>query len=148
MALVLYDSNILIDALKGYPAAIDELAHWDKPAISVITWMEVYSGAKAGEISDLDRFFHDFAFEIIHTDTQIMKTAAKLRADSLHAKPKLGLPDAVILATAQVHNLVLITRNTKDFGRLNVRVPYELVTERDGSVKVVNISPMTLPFKT
>lgn len=37
--LVLFDTNILIDWSKGYKQALTELAHWDNPAISVITWM-------------------------------------------------------------------------------------------------------------
>lgn len=43
--LVLFDTNILIDWSKGYPEALTELAHWDHPAISVITWIELYGGA-------------------------------------------------------------------------------------------------------
>lgn len=39
MALVLFDTNILIDGSKNYPEALAELAHWDQPAISAITWM-------------------------------------------------------------------------------------------------------------
>lgn len=144
MALVLYDSNILIDALKGYAAAIDELTYWDAPAISVVTWMEVYSGAKADEIARLDGFFQDFSFEIIHTDDQIMKAAARIRANSLNSTAKRGLPDAIILATAFVRQL---TRNTKDFHGSHVRVPYELVTHPDGSVAVINVAPKALPMR-
>lgn len=41
MALVLFDTNILIDALHGYEHALQELAHWDEPSISAVTWMEI-----------------------------------------------------------------------------------------------------------
>jgi predicted nucleic acid-binding protein len=144
MALVLYDSNILIDALKGYAEALDELAHWDGPAISAITWMEVNAGAKPDEVPKLDAFFQDFGFEIIHTNDRIMTGAAKLRGDSIRNGPKILLPDAIILATAIAENLTLITRNTRDFKGPNVRVPYELVTNSAGSVEVVNVAPKVL----
>jgi predicted nucleic acid-binding protein len=52
MALVLFDTNILIDALKGYKAALDELEYWNEPAISVITWMELFAGAKSDDIGN------------------------------------------------------------------------------------------------
>jgi predicted nucleic acid-binding protein len=32
---------------------------------------------------------------------------------------KIKLPDAIIAATAIYHNLILITRNVKDFNRVN-----------------------------
>jgi predicted nucleic acid-binding protein len=41
---------------------------------------------------------------------------------------RLKLPDAIILATARVHGLVLVTRNTKDFDPADpaIRIPYAL----------------------
>ncbi|MEJ8713731.1 PIN domain-containing protein, partial [Klebsiella pneumoniae] len=43
---------------------------------------------------------------------------------------KLKLPDAIILATAQLHRLELITRNTKDFAGIpGVVTPYEIHPE-------------------
>ena len=37
MALVLFDSNIIIDYLNGIGEARDELTYWDEPAISVVS---------------------------------------------------------------------------------------------------------------
>jgi predicted nucleic acid-binding protein len=45
MAVALFDTNILIDCLKGYQPAIDEVEYWDDACISVITWMEVVAVA-------------------------------------------------------------------------------------------------------
>jgi predicted nucleic acid-binding protein len=41
---------------------------------------------------------------------------------------KISVPDAIILATAQTENLMLVTRNTKDFAAdaAGIRVPYRL----------------------
>jgi predicted nucleic acid-binding protein len=40
MALVLFDSNIIIDHTLGYFEARSEIAACDHAAISAITWME------------------------------------------------------------------------------------------------------------
>ncbi len=41
---------------------------------------------------------------------------------------KIRLPDAIIKATAQVHNALLVTRNTRDFPENSegVKIPYKL----------------------
>ena len=49
MALALFDTNILIDYLRGYQPAIDEIEYWDDAVISSITWMELMAGAKTNE---------------------------------------------------------------------------------------------------
>ena len=46
----------------------------------------------------------------------------------LRRTTKIKLPDAIILATAEVERRVLITRNTRDFlaGARGIRVPYTI----------------------
>ncbi len=139
MALVLFDSNILIDALKGYEQALQELAYWDEPAISVVTWMEVYAGATPNEVPRLDELMANIGFEIIQTDEAIMKLAAQIRGESIRKGPKIALPDAIIMATAMHRNLTVITRNKRDFKGQAVRIPYELVTNT--TVEVINAIP-------
>ncbi|PWF54924.1 PIN domain-containing protein [Massilia glaciei] len=137
--LVLFDTNILIDWSKGYAEALTELAHWDNPAISVISWMELYAGANVADVPRFDEFMADFGFEIIEIDAEIMQAAAALMSERRRSGPRIGLPDAIIQATADVKNLIIITRNKKDFTGRNVRVPYELKTTT--TVSVVNINP-------
>jgi predicted nucleic acid-binding protein len=43
----LLDTNILIDFLRGIPAARDEMNRHQDKAISIVTWMEVIAGAPA-----------------------------------------------------------------------------------------------------
>jgi predicted nucleic acid-binding protein len=137
--LVLFDTNILIDWSKGYKEAIRELAHWDNPAISAITWMELYGGADIHDVPRFDEFMIDFGFEIIEIDTVIMRTAAAIVSHRRRLGPKISLPDAIIQATADVNGLTIITRNKKDFKGRNVRIPYELKTVL--TVSVVNADP-------
>ena len=46
-------------------------------------------------------------------DTVVARTIA------LRREVKIKLPDAIIAATTLVHNLSLVTRNIKDFGKIN-----------------------------
>ena len=115
------DSNILIDYLRGINKARIEIALYNEPLISPITWMEVMSGATDEEEKQLNRNFLD-RFQRVELVLPVMEQAATLR--NTH---RLKLPDAIILASAQVNNLMLVTRNTKDFDPRklpNVRVPY------------------------
>ena len=47
MVMHLLDTNILIDVLRGKQAARDWLEQQQRPAISVITWMEVLVGCRS-----------------------------------------------------------------------------------------------------
>ena len=50
------------------------------------------------------------------------------RAIKLRRTHRMRLPDAIIWATAQIHQAVLVTRNTKDFHATwtGIRIPYQL----------------------
>ncbi|MES2758304.1 MAG: PIN domain-containing protein [Pseudomonadota bacterium] len=76
MAIALFDTNILIDYLKGYPLAIAEVEYWNKGIISAITWMEVMAGAKESDRADIAMFLSQF--DVIHTDGLIMEFAASI----------------------------------------------------------------------
>lgn len=138
-ALVLFDTNILIDWSKGYAEALTELAHWDNPAISAITWMELYAGAEPEDVARFDTFIVEFDLKIIEIDAEIMRAAAALASKRRRSGKKIALSDAIIQATADVKKLTIITRNTKDFRGPNVRVPYRLETVT--ITRVVNVNP-------
>ena len=143
MALALFDTNILIDYLRGYQPAIDEIEYWDDAVISSITWMELMAGAKTNEDEAyLNELLSNFG--VIHTDEHIMKLAASIRRGSIELRSKVALPDA-IMATGQLHSDVVITRNKKDFRMLRslgkLRIPYELTnTDPVGFINVVHPS--------
>jgi predicted nucleic acid-binding protein len=121
MVKALFDTNILIDYLNAVPQARDELARYEARSISIVTWMEILVGAPP-EVEEATRAFLA-GFSLINLDDGIAERAVALRR--AHG---IKLPDAVIWATADVHSLLLVTRNTKDFGKGNpgVRVPYTL----------------------
>ncbi|MDZ4363081.1 PIN domain-containing protein [Brevundimonas sp.] len=115
----LFDTNILIDVTRGHAEAIDLVRNSERACISVVTRIELLAGPDrdAARLKAMMR-----RFEIIGIDDGIAEAAAVIRRDV-----RLKLPDAVILATAQVRRLLLVTRNTKDFeGRDGVVIPYRL----------------------
>lgn len=115
------DTNILVDYLRGIALAGAELALYKNPAISMISWMEVMAGTTAPTESTSRAFLQ--SFELLPIDAKIAEQAVILRK-TWHIK----LPDAIIWATAQVHQCLLVTRNTRDFDPRDpgVRVPYTL----------------------
>ena len=119
--IAVFDTNILIDSLNGVAEADAEYARYERVLISRITWMEVLVGEKGDDTKLRD--YLETHFEIVPLDLSIAETAVQLRR--VH---RIRLPDAIIWATAKVHEAVLVTRNTKDFNpKLDgIRVPYEI----------------------
>ena len=117
-----YDTNILIDALNGLPAAHAEFAASSRRWISRVSWIEVMVRANDVTRPDLEHFLSGFILDEL--DDRTSRRAAELRRD----KPRLKLPDAIIFASAQVNGRTLVTRNTRDFpaDQPGVRVPYSL----------------------
>ena len=119
--IAVFDTNIVIDALKGLSQADEEYARYDRVLISRITWMEVLVGAQ-GDDAQLREFLETY-FEVVSLDMAVAETAVQLRRAH-----HLRLPDAIILATAQTNNAVLVSRDIKDFSPDwdGIRVPYSI----------------------
>lgn len=121
-----YDSNILIDALGGSTLAKAELARGaslgGRVWISRMVWVEVMSKGSPQDMRQTEHFLTGFGIDEV--DGEIGGRAAALRRE----RPRLKSPDAIILATAQLRNRLLVTRNTKDFPAEmpGIRVPYIL----------------------
>lgn len=118
---VLFDTNILIDYLNGIDAAREEIAAYPHPMISTITWVEVMVGSQIDEEVAVRQFLDRFL------QVQLDATVAE-RAVSIRRQTRIRLPDAIIWASAQMEDALLVTRNSKDFSRLapDVRIPYSL----------------------
>ena len=119
MVKVLFDTNILIDYLNGFQEAKSELALYQDKAISIVSWMELQVGTTPDDQAAVDQFLRRFT--VLPLDAPISVEAVALRK-----KSGIKLPDAIIRATANVNNRLLVTRNTKDFSPSlpGVRVPY------------------------
>ncbi|HEY1254779.1 MAG TPA: type II toxin-antitoxin system VapC family toxin [Terracidiphilus sp.] len=118
---VLFDTNILIDYLRGIPQARAECDRHTDRAISIVTWMEVMAGSTASNEADARSFLQNFY--TLPLDADVAERAFLLRRTN-----RIKLPDAIIQATAEESGRILITRNTRDFpaGTPGVLVPYSL----------------------
>jgi predicted nucleic acid-binding protein len=118
---VLFDTNILIDYLRGISQARAECDKHSDRAVSIITWMEVMAGSTAANEADARSCLLNFY--TLPLTAEIAERAFLLRRAS-----GIKLPDAIIQATAEASGRFLITRNTRDFppGTPGVRIPYTL----------------------
>ena len=118
----LFDTNILIDHLNGIAKATRELRLSNDPAISMITWIEVMTGAASpSEEAILRAFLSNFQY--LEMTREVAERAAVIRRQK-----RIKMPDAIILATAESAGRQLVTRKVKDFpaGTPGVRVPYKI----------------------
>ena len=124
----LLDSNAVIDFLGAkYPgegmnlvnSAVDDI-----PNISIISKIEVlsYKAKNKIEYELLVSFCKDAL--IFELNDEIVNKTIELRIQY-----KLKTPDAIIAATALTYNMILITRNISDFGKvrdLTIINPFEV----------------------
>ena len=80
--------------------------------ISVITRIELLSWNTNQETIDLIEEFIEMSKEFGLTEEIITKTA------EMRKNIKIKLPDAVIATTAIVNNLILVSDNDRDFGKI------------------------------
>ncbi|MBP6507435.1 MAG: type II toxin-antitoxin system VapC family toxin [Opitutaceae bacterium] len=117
-----FDSDVLIDYLQGVPAARDELARYRQPLHSIISFMELLAGARTEEERRAAETLLGSLGRVELTDT-VARRAVELRQTM-----RLKLPDAILLASAEVEGCILVTRNTRDFpgNDPRVRFPYSV----------------------
>lgn len=117
MKSVLIDSDILIEVSRARDTSI--LTRWDTlrrgstvPLCSPVTVAELWHGARPGDESILQALF--VAVQCIPIDIEIgQKAGAYLRQYAKSHSVELG--DALIAATASLHNLQLWTRNRRHY---------------------------------
>lgn len=114
----LWDTNIVIYYLQQqFPpfqeAYMDELLEQHTPVISAITEIELLSwkGATPQDVIVVGGFIRDA--HVIEIDLDVKMKTADIRKNY-----GLKMPDAIIAASAFVHNLTLLTRNVNDFKKI------------------------------
>ena len=118
----LFDTNILIDHLNGVKQATREIKAHPGAAISIVTWIEVMTGAATPDEETILRTFLA-TFPCLPITAAVAERAAENRRVR-----RIKLPDAIILATAETAHRQLVTRNIRDFPKNlhGVRVPYQI----------------------
>ena len=125
MTVWLFDTDVLIDYLRGRPEAVTYLEGLTEPlTVSAMTVAELYAGVREGvERTVLETFLK--AFEVVPLDGVIAARGGLHRRD--YGKSHgVGLADALIAATAEARGATLVTLNAKHFPMLpSVHVPYQ-----------------------
>ena len=121
---LLIDTDVLIDFLKGKEAAVVFLESQVMTMfISSVTVAELYAGVRDGrEKVILDDFIKTFT--VVPLTTDIAQKGGLHRRD--YGKScEIGLTDALIAATAEEKDLILVTLNQRHFPMItNLLVPY------------------------
>jgi toxin FitB len=131
----LLDTNVLSQLRRsGTRRADSAVKHWFSQVdagdlfVSVITILEIEMGIAGKERSDPrqgqilrfwleDRVLPEFAGRMLPVSLEVARLTGRL-----HVPDRMPDRDALIAATARVHDLVLVTRNTRDFLRAGVRL--------------------------
>ena len=114
-ASLIFDTDVLICFFRGQPSAARLLERESERAVSAVSVMELYQGARSqSEIRIMRRFFQENAFRLIPVNESISHLAVTFIEE--HAL-KLGiqLADALIAATARETSSVLATGNVRHF---------------------------------
>ena len=116
MAITLVDTDILIDASRKDPQAIaclNNLGLQVMLAISAITQMELIVGCRNNtELAHLANFL--LRFQRLNVTESISDQTIRL-LEQYRLSHGLLIPDALIAATALVHQCDFITKNQRDF---------------------------------
>jgi predicted nucleic acid-binding protein len=81
MAIVLFDTSILIDHFAGHNAATMELANYDDAIISSLTWMEVACKMTPAQQAQFDALLSGAGIKIAHLNDDIIVKAAAIRGN-------------------------------------------------------------------
>ena len=119
----LIDTNVIIDYFgqllpEKVTLLLDQIID-NRFYISVINKIELlgFSGLQETE----ENIFQEFvrAAEILNLNEDVIDMTISLRRNY-----RIKLPDAIIAATALVYDLVLLTRNIKDFSKIgDLKIP-------------------------
>lgn len=128
--MFLVDTNVVSELTRKAPSAhvIAWLGRQPTVMISVVTIEELSYGiarARSPRRRDLGRWLDDLvaaAAAVLDVTEAIARSAGELRAAREDAGRRVAQADMIIAATAHVHDLVLATRNVRDFAGCGVRI--------------------------
>ncbi len=125
--MVLCDTNIFISAFNGREDSIDQLNKIGLKDIvlSSITVMELYQGmGNKNELTQMKKKIR--YYDVVQIDEAVSQKAIEF-IELFKLSHGLQIPDAIIGATAVVHQIPIHTYNLKDFDFLPGIIIYQPV---------------------
>lgn len=126
--MYLLDTNVVSELRRPRPhgavlAWLNSIGDEDL-YFSAVTIGEIQAGVEitreqdSQKAQDIEAWLNQVmqTFSILSMDARVFRVWARL----MHRQPDHLVEDAMIAATAAVHKLIVVTRNTRDFDRLGV----------------------------
>lgn len=123
----LLDTTFVIDHLRGDPVAVARLAsiveNGDEPYVCDVVACEAWTGAHDDFDPDLVGLLR--FVEFVQAGPAQARRAGRWRAEARLRGWTLSSPDALIAASAEALDAVVLTRNARDFALTSARIePY------------------------
>ncbi len=113
--MTLFDTDVLVWALRGHPKALDAVDAAEDRALSAVSYMELLRGARdAGDSRSIRKFVQLGGFQILPVSESVTQEAVSLM-ETLSLSNGLAPMDALIFATALVDEHVLCSANYKHY---------------------------------
>ena len=117
----LLDTNVVIGLSKGI-SKLEQKIHQQDPAdvgLSVIVLHELYFGAYKGRrVTANIEAIADLKFDVVDFDKEDARHAGEIRAILAARGRPIGPYDVLLAGQAMSRDLTLITRNTREFSRV------------------------------
>ena len=118
--MFLLDTNIISELVrtKPNPKVLNWAAEVTEISVSVITIEEIFYGLSWKPNPQIQEWFEKFfesKCQIFPVTKEIAKLSGELRGKFQSQGQTRSQADMIIAATAQIHQLTLVTRNTRDF---------------------------------
>ena len=118
----LLDTNVVIGLLNDATSKLAQRTRREKPAdvaISAVVAHELFYGAfKSRRAAQNVALVDALQFAVIEFDKEDARQAGEVRALLASAGTPMGPYDALIAGQARARNLILVTHNTEEFGRV------------------------------
>ena len=112
---MLFDTDVLIWALRGSQAAADEIDGDESRFISAVNYMELMQGARSKrEQTMIKQFLNELDFKVLPI-TEAISHRATIFIEEHALRSGIQLADALVFATSCEHSLTLCSANQKHF---------------------------------
>ena len=116
---MLFDTDVLIWALRGSMKAAQEINNDANRFISAVSYMELMQGARnKQEQTQIKRFLNELGF-IVLPISEVVSHRATVFIEEYTLKSGMQLADALVFATACENALTLCSANKKHFCNLD-----------------------------